>query len=171
MSLAFHQLLEGSFERHCVHQCSTKLAPLHKRAWLLQPSQMLCWALVDYISEGVIAQEVGFSRDSIRQNIDNWQQAGTSVCRSLEFQEEDLDTVQRQRVFQYYLPIFFWALAQLDQHRRGGNKGPLVVCIRTCSTLHALLLAPCAANSAHCSCLKVRLCRTHLPEWATACAS
>lgn len=34
----------------------------------------------------------------------------------------------RLRIFRYYLPVFFWCQAQLEEHRRNGGSGePLVI--------------------------------------------
>lgn len=33
----------------------------------------------------------------------------------------------RRRIFQYYLPIFFWCERQLQQHRAHGSTAPLVL--------------------------------------------
>lgn len=60
------------------------------------------------------------------KNLQRWKDAGDFVASSLSFGEE-LDAVQQQRVYQYYLPIFFWAHAQLAGHKAAGMTGPLVV--------------------------------------------
>jgi hypothetical protein len=81
----------------------------------------------DFISDGAIAKECGFTRDSIERELTKWQEAGQTVCRSLDLDADDLGEVQRQRVYQYYLPVYFWCLSQLEQHKAAGQKQPLVV--------------------------------------------
>jgi len=34
------------------------------------------------------------------------------------------------RIFQYYLPVFFWCWGRVKEHKAGGNKAPLVVGIQ-----------------------------------------
>jgi D-glycerate 3-kinase len=55
----------------------------------------------------------------------------------------------RERIYQYYLPVYFWVLAQLQKHKNS-SSGPLVVGISApqgcgkstlCEQLEALLLA------------------------------
>jgi hypothetical protein len=106
--------------------------------------------VADYISEGVIAKECGFTRDSIEQDMTRWEEAGQAVCRSLEVDGDDLGEVQQQRVYQYYLPIFFWVLSQLQQHTAAGQKRPLVVrvshvCLPGLTCMQTQRLVQCAS--------------------------
>lgn len=82
-----------------------------------------------------------------------WAELGAQVARNLGFPPIDrLEPSQRRRIFQYYLPVFFWCERQLLQHREaagGGSAAPPLVlgisapqgCGKTtlCEQLEALL--------------------------------
>ena len=80
----------------------------------------------DYIGDGVIAKALGWSEGRIKDDITRLEKLGSVVAESLDF-GDDLSEVQQQRIYQYYLPTYFWALDQLQQHKQSGAKGPLVV--------------------------------------------
>ena len=99
----------------------------------------------------MVAQAVGITQDRIQQDIRKWVEAGTFICTSLCYQEGSLTDLQRQQVYQYYLPVFFWVLDQLAAHKASGQEGPLVVrhlevyicarCLQHVQCIHASMQA------------------------------
>lgn len=82
--------------------------------------------LAAYVSSGPLADACGVRREDVLQQIDTWRSDGAFVAESLGF-EEPLDPVQLVRIYQYYLPIFYWTMEQLRQHARQASGKPLVL--------------------------------------------
>lgn len=80
----------------------------------------------EYISQGAIVRACGISKQQIDSDVSRWRDAATTLAHSLGFDGE-LDATQKQRIYQYYLPVFFWSLQQLQLHRSQGHSRPLVV--------------------------------------------
>ena len=80
----------------------------------------------EYIGQGAIVRACGISQEQVDSDVSRWRDAATLLAHNLGFDGE-LDAVQKQRVYQYYLPIFFWSLQQLEGHREQGHSKPLVV--------------------------------------------
>lgn len=65
--------------------------------------------------------------DSVTENLAEWRRLAGAVAHNLgcqDLQEEG----DRQRVLQYYLPVFYWVRQQVADSKSSGKKGPCVVC-------------------------------------------
>lgn len=87
--------------------------------------------LLDYICSGPLLEACGLSPDSVSADIATWERLGRRLAQQLGFEHDAMDDVQRLRVYQYYLPVYFWVDAQMKQHKRqyagAGGAPPLVL--------------------------------------------
>lgn len=89
----------------------------------------------EFIAASPLLPSTGLSLDRISDDLPEWISLSKVLARSLGFDsEEDSDRwskSQRSRVFHYYLPVFFWIRAQLEEKRRSSSStAPLVVGIQ-----------------------------------------
>lgn len=73
--------------------------------------------LAEYIRQGPLLHSCGISPDSIVDDFSKWRILGDRLAFQLGFDANNLDNVQRLRIYHYYLPVFFWVNQQLEQHR------------------------------------------------------
>jgi D-glycerate 3-kinase len=100
--------------------------------------------LVEYAADGPLIASCGLTPDDVRKTADEWCALGARLALQLGFVPgaavaaaaaaappssspspiafASLDTVQRLRIYRYYLPVFFWVRAQLDAHAREHEK-------------------------------------------------
>ncbi|KAG1670117.1 hypothetical protein FOA52_013693 [Chlamydomonas sp. UWO 241] len=78
-----------------------------------------------YIQSGPLLSVCGLSVTPA--SMGKWTDAGRQLARQMKFDHENMDAVQKLRVYLYYLPIFFWAQAQVAAHKASGGKGALVL--------------------------------------------
>ncbi|PRW59300.1 D-glycerate 3- chloroplastic [Chlorella sorokiniana] len=85
--------------------------------------------LVDFICASPLLTSCGIDRAQVEAEAARWLELGSRVISSLGLQPfGQLLPAQKRRIFQYYLPVFFWCEAQLRQHRgQPGTSGPLVL--------------------------------------------
>lgn len=83
----------------------------------------------DYISASPLLASCGLTPATIAAALPEWRDKGAEIASNLGFPTDfaALNDVQRSRIFQYYLPIYFWCRAQLASHRAAGTAGPLVI--------------------------------------------
>lgn len=90
-------------------------------------------SLVEYISSGPLIEACGITPESIQVELAGWRDLGAVAAKHLGFSDIDnLDDVQRLRIFRYYLPVFFWCRRQLEEHKRAAGAdappaAPLVI--------------------------------------------
>jgi len=83
--------------------------------------------LIDYICQCPLLGLASICEEDVRSNAEEWLRLGQLLCQILSFDFSNLDSVQRLRVFHYYLPVYMWMVGQLRQHREGGSEKPLVM--------------------------------------------
>ncbi|KAK9915446.1 hypothetical protein WJX75_009273 [Coccomyxa subellipsoidea] len=85
--------------------------------------------LSDYITSGPLLSICGLEHAAVLGNIDEWIRLVDVIGNYLQFpSREKWDAVQRMRVYQYYLPVYFWCCQQMEKHRReNGTQQPLVI--------------------------------------------
>ncbi|KAL3686763.1 hypothetical protein R1sor_013072 [Riccia sorocarpa] len=87
--------------------------------------------LQDFICGGALATKVGATPERVAENVDEWYQLGTQLAHFLKFDEGGLSEIEKIRIYQYYLPVYFWVRDQLAAHRSSFTPGqeipPLVV--------------------------------------------
>ncbi|EIE22379.1 P-loop containing nucleoside triphosphate hydrolase protein [Coccomyxa subellipsoidea C-169] len=84
--------------------------------------------LTEYIASGSLLSLCGLDEATVLGNIDEWLRLGDFISNYLGFPtREKLDAIQRMRVYQYYLPVYFWCCQQMEQHRQKGIQQPLVI--------------------------------------------
>lgn len=85
--------------------------------------------LVDFICASPLLPSCGIDRAQVEADVARWLELGSQVIANLGLQPVgQLLPAQKRRIFQYYLPVFFWCEAQLRQHRtQPGTSGPLVL--------------------------------------------
>lgn len=84
--------------------------------------------LVGFICQSPLLANCGISPADVASNVGEWRRLGCQLAEHLQLPHVDqLDAFSRQRIFQYYLPVFFWADAQLAARRASGAPGPLVL--------------------------------------------
>ena len=93
----------------------------------------------EYIAASPLLPSTGLSLAQISANLPEWVSLSKVLAESLNFGSSAGDRdrwseAQRSRVFHYYLPVFFWVRAQLDEKRKrdggGSTSSPLVVGIQ-----------------------------------------
>ncbi|BDA43365.1 D-glycerate 3-kinase, chloroplastic [Coccomyxa sp. Obi] len=84
--------------------------------------------ITEYIADGPLLPLCGLEQTAVLSNIDEWVRLGDVIINILGFPpKEQLDSVQRMRVYQYYLPVYFWCCQQMEEHQKQGNQQPLVI--------------------------------------------
>ncbi|KAG6555692.1 hypothetical protein Mapa_002929 [Marchantia paleacea] len=88
--------------------------------------------LQDFICSGVLAKKVGATPERVAERLDEWYQLGNQLSHFLKFDEDGkLSEDEKIRIYQYYLPVYFWVRDQLTDHRSRFASGapipPLVV--------------------------------------------
>eukprot|EP00200_Dunaliella_tertiolecta_P002230 CAMPEP_0202351190 /NCGR_PEP_ID=MMETSP1126-20121109/7943_1 /ASSEMBLY_ACC=CAM_ASM_000457 /TAXON_ID=3047 /ORGANISM="Dunaliella tertiolecta, Strain CCMP1320" /LENGTH=376 /DNA_ID=CAMNT_0048943275 /DNA_START=154 /DNA_END=1284 /DNA_ORIENTATION=- len=83
--------------------------------------------LAEYITKGPILARCGISPESVHTNLTSWVQLGEQLAKQLGFNHDNMDAVQKLRVYHYYLPVYFWCTQQLRLHKESGAKTALVV--------------------------------------------
>lgn len=73
--------------------------------------------LADYVSQGYVASTMGLSKQAISADIALWKQLGDRLARQLKLDPASLNESQRSRIYQYYLPTYFWVKKELAAHR------------------------------------------------------
>lgn len=94
----------------------------------------------EFIAASPLLPSTGITLPQISSNLQEWISLSKTLAKSLKFDPEDdrssWSESQRSRVFHYYLPIFFWIRAQLEDKRESSSSGssssscPLVVGIQ-----------------------------------------
>lgn len=82
---------------------------------------------VDYICEGPLLRLCHISPEDVKRDISLWLELGQTVANDLGVQLSDLDKAAKLRIFQYYLPVFFWCWRQVKEHQAAGAGRPLVI--------------------------------------------
>lgn len=84
--------------------------------------------LLDFIVQSPLLPSCGLSKAEVEKEWALWGELGDKVIASLGLPPANrLESAPKRRIFQYYLPVFFWARAQLAAHRARGGAGPLVL--------------------------------------------
>lgn len=73
--------------------------------------------LLDYICNGPLLAPCGITSKQVYANAAEWMRLGKRLALQLQFDFGQLDSIQRLRIFRYYLPVFFWVQSQLQQHK------------------------------------------------------
>lgn len=106
----------------------------------------------DYTSSSPLLKSCGLSTSDIAASLTHWRSKGEEIANNLKFPKtfEALEEFQKRRIYQYYLPVYFWCQNQLSAHRASGAVGPLVVGISApqgcgkstlCEQLEALFIS------------------------------
>ncbi|GAB4816968.1 hypothetical protein N2152v2_004014 [Parachlorella kessleri] len=78
----------------------------------------------DFICKSPLLASCGFDRRTVEAEQALWESLGSQVLRNLNLPvAEGLTDAQKRRVFQYYLPVFFWCRQQLLQHKSASSQG------------------------------------------------
>ena len=75
----------------------------------------------------------GLDRSDVERNEATWAADGEFVAANLGFDSDMLTASQQERIYRYYLPIFYWVLKQLKAKASAydtaaATRRPLVVC-------------------------------------------
>lgn len=73
-------------------------------------------SLADYICSGPLLKVCGISQSDVQREIETWERLGRRLAVQLKFDHDNMDNIQRLRVYHYYLPVFFWVQQQHAQH-------------------------------------------------------
>lgn len=97
------------------------------------PGAAVQTSLEEYIASGPLLDVCGLTPEDVVRDIGTWEKLGRRLAQQLGFDHDDMDPVQKLRVYHYYLPVYFWVDSQLQQHRRrsatkeGERPPPLVL--------------------------------------------
>ncbi|GAX73913.1 hypothetical protein CEUSTIGMA_g1363.t1 [Chlamydomonas eustigma] len=58
---------------------------------------------------------------------EEWLIAGKQLAFQLGYEHDNMDDVQKERVYHYYIPIFFWCLDQIAAHRDTGVNKAMIL--------------------------------------------
>ncbi|KAG2433766.1 hypothetical protein HXX76_008127 [Chlamydomonas incerta] len=105
--------------------CAASASPSSPTAALRAP--LTGEQLVSYILEGPLLGSCGISADAVRGAAGEWERLGRQLALQLGFEHDAMDAVEKLRIYHYYLPVYWWAAAQLDVHRAAGHKTALVL--------------------------------------------
>jgi len=98
-----------------------------RRDSMMDPVPLGTNSLAAYICEGPLLHSCGITPLSVHTDISKWEQIGEQLAKQMGFNHELMDTVQKLRVYHYYLPVYFWCESQLITHRASGLQQPLVI--------------------------------------------
>ncbi|KAJ7564277.1 hypothetical protein O6H91_02G010900 [Diphasiastrum complanatum] len=73
--------------------------------------------LYEFICQGHLFRKAGLSPESVAANLAEWQGLGLKLSQFLGFNPSECSASERQRIYHYYLPVFWWCKDQLSQHR------------------------------------------------------
>ncbi|CAM6095088.1 unnamed protein product [Calypogeia fissa] len=73
--------------------------------------------LVKFITSGVLAPVIGSTPENVARRLADWILLGNKLSDFLNFGKDGLSEAEVIRLYQYYLPVFFWCLDQLARHR------------------------------------------------------
>lgn len=80
------------------------------------------------IAESPLIDICGIERSSVAENVTKFMDIASEMMRNLGMPEfESMNAAERERIFQYYLPVYVWCEKQLDRHKKSGKSGPLVL--------------------------------------------
>ncbi|GIL73541.1 hypothetical protein Vretimale_5245 [Volvox reticuliferus] len=83
--------------------------------------------LVNYIISGPLLNSCGISPEAVQANAAEWERLGRQLAVQLAFDHDNLDPIQKLRIYHYYLPVYWWVSQQLERHRREGHQTALVL--------------------------------------------
>uniref|UniRef100_A0A7S0QW87 Phosphoribulokinase/uridine kinase domain-containing protein n=1 Tax=Pyramimonas obovata TaxID=1411642 RepID=A0A7S0QW87_9CHLO len=88
----------------------------------------ISFALEDVIASGPLASKLGLSRDKVTSNLAWWKEMGDVLCAHLQMDPKDLTDAAKRRIYNYYLPVYYWVEKTLKTHK-GATKdaAPLVI--------------------------------------------
>eukprot|EP00854_Cymbomonas_tetramitiformis_P002996 gene2996-3813_t len=104
--------------------------------------------LQGFICESPLLSKVGLAPEAVSKNLDWWKELGTLLINNLQMDSENLTDAERQdvvsftqarmrgipreRVYQYYLPVYHWCQSQLQRHKEqnAGTCQPIVKVFR-----------------------------------------
>ena len=71
----------------------------------------------------------GLTTADIAAALPEWLSKGSEIAKNLKFPQDfnSLEEFQKSRIYQYYLPVFFWCQNQLKAHKAAEAPGPLIV--------------------------------------------
>lgn len=103
-------------------------AKFHHR-YLYQISSNPFSLFADYISASPLLASCGISATNLTADLSQWKAKGEEIAKNLNFSFDftSLEEFQKRRIYQYYLPVYFWCQKQLAAHRATGTKSPLVI--------------------------------------------
>eukprot|EP00798_Chlamydomonas_sp_ICE-L_P021504 gene21504-28486_t len=83
--------------------------------------------IYEFICKGPLLANCGVSPESIVAGLDEWLRVGKQLAVQLDMNHDDLNDVERLRIYQYYLPVYFWCREQITSHKASGNKNVMVL--------------------------------------------
>ncbi|KAK3259915.1 hypothetical protein CYMTET_31101 [Cymbomonas tetramitiformis] len=85
--------------------------------------------LQGFICESPLLSKVGLAPEAVSKNLDWWKELGTLLINNLQMDSENLTDAERERVYQYYLPVYHWCQSQLQRHKEqnAGTCQPIVL--------------------------------------------
>ncbi|GLI64652.1 hypothetical protein VaNZ11_007980 [Volvox africanus] len=83
--------------------------------------------LISYIQSGPLLTSCGIASEAVEAHAEEWERLGRQLAVQLAFDHENLDPIQKLRIYHYYLPVYWWVSRQLEQHRREGHQTALVL--------------------------------------------
>lgn len=88
-------------------------------------------SVVEFITSGVVAGIAGITPARVLGQLAHWMHLGNKLSDFLNFNDDGLSEAEIIRLYQYYLPVFFWCTDQLSIHRSRFADGepipPIVV--------------------------------------------
>ncbi|KAI3438644.1 hypothetical protein D9Q98_001066 [Chlorella vulgaris] len=74
--------------------------------------------LIDFICASPLLPSCGLTRSQVEEKVGQWADLGDQVITNLGMPpRQQLEPKDKRRIFQYYIPVFFWCQRQLQQHR------------------------------------------------------
>lgn len=72
-----------------------------------------------------------------QRSLSTWKSDGELVAKHLQCQDmEDLAPSEKERIFQYYLPVYYWLLDQLAQHQANLDNSSRPMVVRFATVIH-----------------------------------
>ena len=86
-------------------------------------------SLITFVSKGPLLAKVGIKGEEVPGQIAEWERLGRLLARQLNFDADNLSDSERLRIYQYYLPVYFWCQKQLQKHQAASAAPipPLIV--------------------------------------------
>mmetsp|Transcript_28914 Transcript_28914/g.53121 ORF Transcript_28914/g.53121 Transcript_28914/m.53121 type:complete len:339 (-) Transcript_28914:1187-2203(-) len=82
--------------------------------------------LKDFVLESPLLATCALNAEDIEKEWDTWIKLGEFLIKELNFDKHSLQLQQKERIYQYYLPVFFWVWKQERLNRKQSSEALVI---------------------------------------------